>query len=124
MDVIDKVEGWFDKQKKSLQKILTKIQPIVEKVLPIVTEISTVVGDLATQDDSAVLAKIASYLGTAVTDAPAVEAFIAKYAALPVDVLLRDAAAFVLQHVHGTLSTVASDINLAIETALALNKAD
>lgn len=122
MSLIQSIEGFFGKQLNSFKKIFTKIEPVVEKVLPIVKEIGEVALKVAGQDHSVILAEIGTYLGTAVSDATAVDSFIAANQTTAVGVLYRDAAAFVLANTHGALNSTASDINLAIETAVALNK--
>lgn len=117
------IGGFFSKQLKSLNKVFSKIAPVLETAASVIQKIDAVVtAETKVLGSPAVLGKLKTYLDIAVTDSAKVSAFVSSNAANPVDVILRNTAAFVIDSLHGNLKLSASQLNLAVETALATVK--
>jgi molybdopterin-binding protein len=124
MSIITKIEGWFTKQEKSVEKVFSRIEPLIVKAEPIVMELSAVVGVVQGIDKSVVLTKVCGYLSTVTTDTAKVEAFLKANQGAPVNSILHNAAVFALTFAVGPkASAVVSDMDLAVQTAYSVIKA-
>lgn len=121
MSIVSRLFGWIRKQETSLTKILARIDPVLPRVEAIVLDLHTITAGLAASDHVSALGRVATYLTPILNDVEKVAEFVTAHDGNALGVILRDAAALIMQFVPGG-SLIASDINLAIELAVAVVK--
>ena len=120
MNLFSFIEGWFTKEKVSLDKLFKRIEPLVAKAEPIVKEVAEVATEGAALESGApgaLLLGIAKYLDKTIPVADVVDNFLKVNATTPINSLLHNTAALALQYTHGDASTDISDIDTAVQLA-------